>query len=280
MKKYSAKSERRTPEQIREHYEVEKELANRLRSASKQERLSLYSTLYDELYRRVPLHPQLTRKISPIERMRSVRLQMKFLKPFLNKNSIFLEIGPGDCALSIEASQFVKLLYAVDVSGEITKASSFPENFKLILSDGICIPVPTNSVDLAYSYNVMEHLHPDDAFEQLQEVYKVLVPGGVYLCITPNRLTGPHDVSKYFDSKATGFHLKEYTTRDLSILFKRVGFSRVRVYFGAKGNYVSLPTFLIAWLEICLDTMRSVVRKVIGKTIPLFMPDIRLLGMK
>lgn len=55
------------PEQIREYYEIEKELANRLRYASKQERRYLYSSLYDELYRRVPLHPQLTRKLSPVE---------------------------------------------------------------------------------------------------------------------------------------------------------------------------------------------------------------------
>ncbi len=51
-------SEPRSPEQIREHYEIEKELANRLRKASKPERRALYSALYDELYRRVPLHPQ------------------------------------------------------------------------------------------------------------------------------------------------------------------------------------------------------------------------------
>ena len=71
----------------------------------------------------------------------------------------------------------------------------------------------------------MEHLHPDDAVDQLKNIYNALVNGGKYICITPNRLTGPHDISKYFDNVATGFHLKEYTVTELSGLFREVGFS-------------------------------------------------------
>ena len=52
----------RTKENIREHYDVEKELAHKLRNATKEERGKLYSSLYDELYRRVPHHPQLRKK--------------------------------------------------------------------------------------------------------------------------------------------------------------------------------------------------------------------------
>ena len=55
----SAESQR-TPEQLRHHYEVERELADRLRSASREERKQLYAGVYDELFRRVPDHPQLT----------------------------------------------------------------------------------------------------------------------------------------------------------------------------------------------------------------------------
>jgi hypothetical protein len=55
----------RTRAQLREHYEVERELADALRRAGPHERRSLYATLYDELFRRVPHHPQLTRKVTP-----------------------------------------------------------------------------------------------------------------------------------------------------------------------------------------------------------------------
>ena len=105
----------------------------------------------------------------------------------------------------------MRQVYALDVSAEITSRVSLPSNFKLILSDGTSVPLPPESVDVAYSNQLMEHLHPDDALEQLQGIWRALRPGGVYICLTPNRVNGPHDISQYFDSVATGFHLKEYT---------------------------------------------------------------------
>jgi tetratricopeptide (TPR) repeat protein len=46
----------RPPEQIREQYDVERELADRLRAASREERKQLYTELYEELFRRIPHH--------------------------------------------------------------------------------------------------------------------------------------------------------------------------------------------------------------------------------
>ncbi len=275
------KSEYRTIEQLTEHYEIEKELAYKLRLASKEERRHLYSSLYDELYLRVPLHPQLTLKSSPLETTQAVNSQIKFLRPFLNKNITFLEVGPGDCALSIELGKFVKQVYAVDVSDEITKGLTRPPNFHLVLSDGSSVPVPPSSVDVAYSNQLMEHLHPDDAFEQLKNIYNALIPGGVYICFTPNRLNGPHDISKLFDEVATGFHLKEYTTMELSNLFRNIGFSRVKVYIGGKGKYMRFPTFLIVFYETLLDKLPYILRKTILRILPFkLLLGIRLVGIK
>ena len=89
----------------------------------------------------------------------------------------------------------------------------------------------------------MEHLHPDDAFEQLENIYRALTPGGVYICVTPNRLSGPHDISSLYDEVATGFHLKEYSISELHSLFRRVGFSRIRVHFGIKEKYIEPSRF-------------------------------------
>jgi len=69
---------------------------------------------------------------------------------------------------------------------------------------------------------------------------------GIYICVTPNRLSGPHDISKYFDVTATRFHLKEYTNTELSDLFKEAGFLKVRAYVGAMGIYVRFPLFLLS----------------------------------
>lgn len=238
----------RSQTQLEHHYRVERELADRLRNASKADRRHLYSEVYDELFRRVPDHPQLSRKVSAADSARAVALQQKFLGRFIRgENITFLEIGPGDCALSIEISKSVARVYAVDVSSSITKKRAFPPNFQLVISDGTNIPVPEGTVDVAYSNQLMEHLHPDDAREQLQNVYKALAIGGVYVCITPNRLSGPHDVSEGFDEVATGFHLKEYTIGELAGIFKQVGFRSIRPYVAIKDLHFSLPlSFAVA----------------------------------
>ena len=147
MRPHRVYDEDRTPEQLREHYDVETELARRLREASRQERRLLYSAVYDELFHRVPHHPQLTRKASPAESEQAVQAQLRFLAPFLNETMTFLEVGPGDCALSLAVASRVGRAYAVDVSHEITKGLTLPANFKLILSDGSSIPLPAGSVD-------------------------------------------------------------------------------------------------------------------------------------
>src|SRR3972149_6384290 len=113
------KQPQRTPDQIREHYEIEKQLAHRLRNSTSEERRTLYTSLYDELFRSVPHHPQLTAKSSPEESAGKVAYELKHLQPFLKSDTIFLEIGPGDCALSFAVAKLVKTIYAIDVSEEI-----------------------------------------------------------------------------------------------------------------------------------------------------------------
>lgn len=281
MKIKPATSERRTPEQLAEHYQIERELASRLRASSRQERRHLYSSLYDELYRRLPSHPQLTRKASPTEKARAVHAQMRLLRRFLGKDTTFLEIGPGDCALSFAVAGLVKRVYAVDVSDEITHASAAPENFQLILSDGCGVPVPPGSVDLAYSNQLMEHLHPDDAAEQLRNIYDALAPGGAYVCITPNRLTGPHDISRYFDRVATGFHLKEYAVQELHALFRQAGFARFKAYSGGKGIYARLPLRALIACEHLLLALPAAAGRAAAHSLPVrALLNCQLVGIK
>lgn len=273
--------EQRTIERLRAHFEIEVELANRLRNASKEQRATLYSIVYDELFRRVPDHPQLTQKSSEGASSRDISAHLETLKSLLRKGSTFLEIGPGDCALSFQIAKFAKQVYAVDVSDEITKSSVAPQNFKLAISDGCSIPVSENSIDVAFSDQLMEHLHPDDALEQLKNIHRALAPGGVYVCITPSRLDGPHDISKYFESSARGFHLKEYTIEELNALFKKVGFSKVRQSIGGKGKFLSISVLPSIICERLLAIFPYRMRKSLAARFPFrTMLAIRILGYK
>ena len=96
--------------------------------------------------------------------------------------------------MSLKVSKFVAtIVYAVDVSEELTRLVEKPDNFKLLISNGTDIPIPASTVDIAYSNQLMEHLHPDDALEQLHNIWASLVHGGNYICITPSRVSGPHE---------------------------------------------------------------------------------------
>ena len=247
----------RTLEQLRAHYQIERELADQLRRASAAERPGLYSSLYNELFQRVP---ELVNKdqYSIFER---IKREMRVLRGWLDQDTVFLEIGPGDCKISFEAARSVKKVIAIDVSSEITKQIKTPVNFSLILSDGRSIPVPKNSINVAYSNQLMEHLHPDDAMKQLKDIYQALAPGGVYLCLTPNRLSGPHDISMYFDEVATGFHLREYTNLELADLFKKAGFSDIVVHMGIEGYYIACPLFLVKLMEETLARLPHSLQK-------------------
>lgn len=255
----AANGEKRSFDQLREHYEIEKKLAAKLRHSGAAERKALYNSVYDELFTTVRHHPQLIRKASEDEKQAAVSQQMALLKGFLRPSTRFLEIGAGSCHLSLTVSRMVKCAYAVDVSEEITKNLKRHNNFQFLLSDGCSIPVPPGSIETAYSFQLIEHLHPNDAHEQLLNIYKALGDGGVYICITNNRVTGPHDISKYFDEAATGLHLKEYSSTELKDLFLKCGFQDIKFYLGIKRNYFEVPAFLI---RMCEDIANCVPRRI------------------
>ena len=262
-------SETRSYERIREHYRIEKELAARLRSAPKEDRGQLYTAVYDELFRRVPDHPQLTLKVGATSRQAEVAARLRLLSGYLRPDATYLEVGPGDCALATAVARRVRKVFAVDVSNEIAAGVSLPENLELAISDGCRIPVAAGSVDLAYSDQLMEHLHPDDAAEQLGNIYQALAPGGVYVCITPNRLTGPHDVSRYFDEVATGFHLREYTVGELTRLFRAAGFRKFEILAGGGGFHFAVPRLLVEMIERFVSVLPATFGRTLARGLPL-----------
>jgi len=134
-----------------------------------------------------------------------------------------------------------------------------------VWSDGCSVPVPEGSVTLAYSFQVMEHIHPDDALEQLHNLFAGLAPGGSYVCVTPSRLNGPHDVSKFFDPVARGFHLKEYTVTELDALFRQVGFRQVQAFPRFGGRYLRMPLGLVKMLERVLESLPSRLQRRLGR---------------
>jgi len=253
---------------LRRHYEVERELAERLRNAPAAHRKALYRSVYNELFQRVPDHPQLTRKRDAARQGEFTARQLRLLRPWLRPETVYLEIGAGDCHLAMAVAAKVRHAYAVDVSDAIASADKCPGNFDLILSDGVSVDVPRESIHVAYSHQLMEHLHPEDADRQLRGISESLAPGGVYICTTPHRYSGPHDISRYFDAEATGFHLKEYIYGELRDLFRRAGLEPRGVIVGVKGRYFRLADPLIRAIESALGALPSRLRRPLACVFP------------
>jgi SAM-dependent methyltransferase len=265
----------------RRHYELEKQLANRLRAANRGQRKGLYSEVYDQLYRSLPEHPGNLQKRDAALTAANVRSSLRFITPYLRPDSTFLEIGAGDAALSIAVAERVAQVYAIEVSAEKASGQSIPANMDFVITDGLDIPVPTGSIDVAFSNQVMEHLHPEDARDQLQNIYWSLKPGAPYVCLTPNYLNGPHDVSSYFDREPTGFHLKEYTTGELAALFREVGFRKIGVMLSLKFRIVVVPAGMLRPLEFVLSKLPFRLRNAIGNRQPVEqLLGLRLIGFR
>ncbi|CUU05324.1 MAG: methyltransferase domain-containing protein [Fimbriimonadales bacterium] len=265
----------RPVESVIAQYEYEREMARRLLQASREERQALYKEVYNNLYQNFPEHPGLTNRHSP-QRKQKIRRLVEHIQPFLSPESVFVEIGSGDCLLAYEVAPMVKRVYALEVSSEKV-APQPPEvrNFTLVLFDGFEIPLDNSSVTVAFSDQVLEHLHPEDALEHLREVYRTLTQGGYYICRVPHRFTGPHDISKYFTEQASGLHIKEYTYYELAVLFRKAGFSRLNALI--KGRCV--PARWMGALERLLAPLPHRVRKRVAERLRVFR-TVALVGQK
>lgn len=215
----------RSLEQLRRHFEVERELAQRLLHSNRAERTQLFGRLYQELFERVPDHPRLVRRETEESTRRAVASRMALLKDKLAGVSTFLEFAPGDCRLAFEVCKHVKKVYAVDISDQSGSGAAPPANFELIVYDGYALNVPDNSIDMVFSYQFLEHLHPDDVELHFRLIHRILRPGGMYIFSTPHRFSGPHDVSVFFSDTPQGFHFQEWTHFEIRDLVRKLGYS-------------------------------------------------------
>jgi len=92
-------------------------------------------------------------------------------------------------------------------------------------------PIKDNSVDLAVSLAVIEHIRDPDSF--ISEVYRCLKPGGVIYLSTPNfRL----DWKNFYNDPT---HVKPYTPESLELLLKLSGFLSVASFPGLRCKDIS-----------------------------------------
>jgi predicted SAM-dependent methyltransferase len=241
-----------------EHFQLERKLANQLRATTAEQRRSMYGEVYTVLF---STFPELANKheTSPEER---IGWQLKLVQKLYNKDKVFLEIGAGDCALSKAIAPYFKKIVAYEVSDSIPFIDGKPSNFELKIFNGVDMYEPDGSMDIIYSNQVFEHLHTDDTLPLLKTYHNFLSKNGKLVVITPHRLTGPHDISRDFTKEAEGFHMKEYTYKELRDQMKTTGFRNIKGYVGHnKLGYFSLPMWLLIFAENIGDCLPKFLKK-------------------
>ena len=229
-----------------EHFQLERRLANELKNTSVEQRRVLYGKLYNDLFSNFPSIPD-GLNISKEDRL---AWQVKLMKPLFDKEKIVLEIGAGDCLLSKELAKHFKKIIAYEVADSIPFIEGLPENFELKIFNGVDMHESKNSVDIVYSNQVFEHLHLDDITPLLNAYHSYLTKGGKLVVITPHRYTGPHDISRDFTKDAEGFHMKEYTYKEMRSILSSHGFRKIKGYIGySKLGYFAVPMSLLVLSE-------------------------------
>lgn len=266
--------------EIKNRYILEKSLAEKLRRANQKERMDMYSKVYDDFYQKYKKPEKIYR--IPISCFPNIilRYQFSLIKPFIKPSSNYLEIGAGDCKFAVKMSKYFKNIYIIDVSKEISKDITLPLNINLIISNGVDIDLPENFINIAFSFSVIEHIHPDDLLIQLKNVHKCLSPSGIYISSTPNRLLGPHDISKIFERTATGFHLKEYTANELESVFKQAGFSKIVIFASLIWFTFKIPLRIIKVIDSVLFLIPYNIRKKLAHTLFWIFRNINLIAYK
>ena len=104
-------------------------------------------------------------------RERDAERELRTLRGVLNLHRVFLEIDAGACSLARRAAGYVERVYALDVSQDLMGRLGGPPNLVRMVHDGVRIPLPEASVDVAFSRALV--------ISQLPGVCHALKDGGV-----------------------------------------------------------------------------------------------------
>ena len=106
----------------------------------------------------------------------------------VSRQAKILEIGSGKGRLLSHLLRLGHDIRGVQVDrSRIAASRELYGELPLSAIDSVELPAPDGSVDVALSFDVLEHIPDTDS--HLREVRRILKPGGHYLLQTPNKLT-------------------------------------------------------------------------------------------
>lgn len=217
---------------------LEFEYGRRLRECSSEERQDLYAEAYSKTVEAgaADMPEDIESRTAGTSRGLVTALQK-----ICRKSDSVLEVGCGRGYTCLNLAPYVESIVGTDVS-----EPSLRETDQVLKDHGVT-NARTESVnafdldkafepasfDKIISIDLIEHLHPDDALRHVKSACAALKPGGAIIVVSPNRVTGPHDITRthFPDSREPkGFHLNELSQRELIETLRPFGFERFQPF--------------------------------------------------
>lgn len=209
-------------------FEIEKIFHKKiLQETSFDKRKEMYREVYNtvhSIYGKAILDPQKGK--NPKDEF--VQLFKKELK---GKSVLDVGCGVGYLLASISNQLKHQKLVGLDVSIP-PLAKQHPE-IEFISGDIIEFNLG-HQFDVVVSDQVLEHIAPIDLAMHLKSVRLSLKAGGIFIVRLPNKLFGPHDVTRIIDfsntgkTKAEGTHLNESTYGEIIPILEKNGFNNIK----------------------------------------------------
>jgi SAM-dependent methyltransferase len=238
----------------RAQYEYEKILRYKILDSSPETRTKATIDAYMELFEKFPEHDVF--QLDVAGRLRAGILGAGIILPLTLPGQTVLEVGCGRGDVIAHLARKGLRCVGTEPSSHMIDICLDDANVKIFCGTADHLEFPDESFDIVFSQQVIEHMHPDDVPKHFMESYRVLKEGGILSIETPNRTTGPQDVSRGFAKIAEGLHLKEWDVTELVAEFQRAGFVCPRGVF--------FPQFMVRRSKILfrLSTVPIVIKQI------------------
>ncbi len=142
----------------------------------------------------------------------------------ISKDKVVLDIASGEGYGSNLIKNVAIKVYGVDISEEAIQHSKEKynrENLEFKIGSTSKIPLGDSSVEVVISFETLEH--HDEHNEMMNEIKRVLKPGGILLISSPEKIN--------YSKRNAGnpFHIKELELAEFSTLLKS-NFKNVKIY--------------------------------------------------
>jgi len=146
----------------------------------------------------------------------------------LAANKSILEIGCGAGYGVDYLSRFASSIIAIDTRKDaitFCQTKYRKSNLDFLLANGTKLPFKDNSFDIVISFQVIEHIDPNQVLDYLSEIKRVLKEEGVFGVSTPNPKLRLLPLQKPWNPE----HKKEYKDKELQRLLNEV-FEAPKIY--------------------------------------------------